>query len=71
MELLLTKQEGGIVEITIHRPQELNALNRPLLKELSELLHTLQQDERVRCLIVTGSGDRSFVAGAEIGRAHV
>ncbi len=67
MELLLTKEEGGVVEITIHRPQELNALNRPLLKELSELLHTLQQDERVRCLIVTGSGDRSFVAGADIG----
>ena len=67
MEFLLIKQERGVVEITIHRPQELNALNRPLLKELSELLHTLQQDDRVRCLIVTGSGDRSFVAGADIG----
>ncbi len=66
MDFIVTKKEGHVVQMTIERPKALNALNRQLLKELSDTLHDLKKDEEVRCLIVTGGGDRAFVAGADI-----
>ena len=58
-----TKGQVGI--ITIDRPKALNALNSQVLDDLKEVLDGVDQEE-VRCLIVTGSGEKSFVAGADI-----
>ena len=52
--------------ITIHRPQALNALNSQVLSELKDAVEALDLSQ-VRCLIITGSGEKSFVAGADIG----
>ncbi len=51
--------------ITINRPEALNALNSAVLDELSKVLDEVDQD-KIRCLILTGAGDKSFVAGADI-----
>lgn len=59
-------QEGQIGIITINRPQALNALNSTVLDELSATFDFVNLDE-VRCLILTGAGEKSFVAGADIG----
>ena len=58
-----TKGQVGI--ITIDRPKALNALNSQVLDDLKEVLDGVDQEE-IRCLIVTGSGEKSFVAGADI-----
>ncbi|PRD52076.1 enoyl-CoA hydratase/isomerase family protein [Sphingobacterium gobiense] len=52
--------------ITVNRPDKLNALNTLVLKELSEILITLEANEDVRGIILTGAGDKAFVAGADI-----
>ena len=59
-------QEGQIGIITINRPEALNALNSQVLDDLSATLDSVNLDE-VRCLILTGAGEKSFVAGADIG----
>ena len=55
--------------ITINRPKALNALNSEVLTALEEIFDNVDQDV-VRCLIITGSGDKSFVAGADISEMH-
>ncbi len=55
-----------IATITINRPESLNALNRQTLQEISEALSNIENDETVRVVIITGSGEKSFVAGADI-----
>lgn len=67
MDLILLEKEDHIALLTLHRPKELNALNRTLLTELSATLSDLKDQEDLRALIITGSGDRAFVAGADIG----
>lgn len=62
---LLTKKESTAY-LTINRPEKLNALNRATLLELSELLKELRDDSAVRGVILTGAGDKAFVAGADI-----
>ena len=57
--------KGPVGIITIDRPKALNALNSQVLDDLKEVLDGVDQQE-IRCLIVTGSGDKSFVAGADI-----
>ncbi|WP_437919228.1 enoyl-CoA hydratase/isomerase family protein [Sphingobacterium sp. LRF_L2] len=52
--------------LTVNRPEKLNALNRDTLSELSKLLGFLEQEQRVLGIILTGAGDRAFVAGADI-----
>jgi enoyl-CoA hydratase len=64
---LLYEQNEGIAWITFNRPNVLNALNSDLLDEFSQLLKDTDQDESIRVLILTGAGDKSFVAGADIG----
>ncbi len=59
-------QEGQIGIITINRPEALNALNSQVLDDLSSTLDSVNLDE-VRVLILTGAGEKSFVAGADIG----
>ena len=56
----------GIATITFNRPKALNALNQALLAELSTALDEIAADENIRVLILTGAGEKSFVAGADI-----
>jgi enoyl-CoA hydratase len=64
---LLFEEREGIGIITINRPEKLNALNKALLGELRGLLERVKQDEKIRVLIITGSGEKAFAAGADIG----
>ena len=58
--------DGGIAKITFNRPKALNALNSALLMELGLALDEVEKNEDVRVLILTGAGDKAFVAGADI-----
>ena len=58
--------EGAVGTITINRPQALNALNSAVLDDLNTVLDNVDLDT-VRCLVLTGAGEKSFVAGADIG----
>lgn len=66
-ENLLLERDGAVVVITISRPQVLNALDTRTLSELDLALAELEADASVRVVIVTGAGEKSFVAGADIG----
>jgi len=63
---ILFRIEEGIATLTFNRPKALNALNGELLDEMSRTLDAVAANEDVRVLILTGSGDKSFVAGADI-----
>ncbi len=63
---LLFEVKDSIGMITLHRPKALNALNTELLQELSDLLDRIKEDTSVGIVILTGSGEKSFVAGADI-----
>lgn len=63
---LLIADEAGIRTITINRPDQLNALNRATIAELDQALNEAEADKSVRVLIITGSGAKAFVAGADI-----
>lgn len=65
-ENILLEKENKISVITINRPQSLNALNAQTIKELSTALDTLNDDKETRVIIITGSCEKSFVAGADI-----
>lgn len=64
--LLEIEQEQYISKITISRPKQLNALNTKLIQELSDALDEFENTKETRVLIITGSGEKSFVAGADI-----
>lgn len=63
---LLIEIQDRIAVITINRPKSLNALNKETIEELSNALTSLEQNPDVRVLILTGSGEKAFVAGADI-----
>jgi enoyl-CoA hydratase len=63
---LLLDRDGEVASITINRPKVLNALNAHTLDELRRAILELQHDASVRAIIVTGAGDKAFVAGADI-----
>lgn len=65
-ENLLYEKKDGIAYITFHRPKVLNALNRKTVEELQQVLFDARDDASVRVLILTGSGEKAFVAGADI-----
>ncbi|MGD1843793.1 MAG: enoyl-CoA hydratase-related protein [Salibacteraceae bacterium] len=65
-ENVLTHLENGILTITINRPSKLNALNRATIAELSDAFGAADADAAVQVIIVTGSGEKAFVAGADI-----
>lgn len=58
--------EPGITRLTLNRPDKLNALSTPLVRQLGAHLDDIAADRTVRCVILTGAGDRAFVAGADI-----
>ncbi len=63
---LICEKENRIAVITINRPQALNALNKETIAELSSAFTEFEKDAEVRAIILTGSGEKSFVAGADI-----
>lgn len=65
-ENILMDHEGQIATITINRPTKLNALNKATIQELSSALEDLEANDEVRVVILTGSGEKAFVAGADI-----
>lgn len=65
-ETIMLDVQDGIAKITFNRPKALNALNNALLGEFSNALDEISADEAVRVLVLTGSGEKSFVAGADI-----
>jgi len=66
-ENILFEKKEGIAYITFNRPKVLNALNRKTVEELRDALLDAREDSTVRVLILTGAGENSFVAGADIG----
>ncbi|NCQ35225.1 hypothetical protein GW813_09185, partial [bacterium] len=63
---LLLECAEGIATVTVNRPDKLNALNRATVAELSACFSALAGDETVRVVLLTGAGEKAFVAGADI-----
>jgi len=70
-ENLLVERDGFVAILTINRPAVRNALNSPTMDELRRALLDLRRDDGVRCVIVTGAGDKAFIAGADINELAV
>lgn len=67
MTHILFEKKGNIAIAAIHRPKALNALNSEVLSDLNTLAEVVSADPEIRVLIITGSGEKAFVAGADIG----
>jgi enoyl-CoA hydratase len=65
-ENIIVTAENGIGQITINRPSKLNALNRATIQELHDAFENLESNSDVRVIIITGEGEKAFVAGADI-----
>ncbi len=63
---LLYRKQGGIAYVTVNRPKVLNALNTPTWSDLRDAFEDARDDEAVRGVILTGAGDKAFIAGADI-----
>jgi len=66
-ETLLLERDGAVAILTINRPEKRNALNARVRAELVQALDALREDESARVLVITGAGEKAFVAGADIG----
>ncbi len=66
MSLITLQRDSAIATVTLNRPEKLNALNEPLLRELLEAVTQLDGDPSVRAGILTGAGSKAFAAGADI-----
>lgn len=66
MNNILTEQNGHVLTITINRPNQLNALNKETISELNQALSAANNDANTGVVILTGSGEKAFVAGADI-----
>ena len=67
MTNILLEKKSLYAVATINRPKALNALNSEVLSDLDELVQTVSADADIRALVITGSGEKAFVAGADIG----
>ena len=67
MSFVNTEVQGAVAVVTIDRPKALNALNPEVLADLKAAFEGIDQNTVVRCVVLTGAGDKSFVAGADIG----
>lgn len=65
-ENLLFEKQDDVAIVTVNRPKALNALNAPTLRELEQVFTELAEDESVSVVILTGAGEKAFVAGADI-----
>jgi enoyl-CoA hydratase len=68
MSVVLTELSGKILTVTINRPEKLNALNAEVLEGLRATFHDTKSNPDVGAVILTGAGEKAFVAGADIGR---
>src|SRR5262245_22621534 len=68
---LLLERDGASAIVTINRPKVLNALNAQTLDDLRRVALELRHDESVRAVVITGAGEKSFVAGADINELAV
>ncbi len=66
-DTLLTSLEEDILTVTINRPTKLNALNKQVMHELGIVIDEVYRDDSIRSVLLTGAGDKAFVAGADIG----
>ncbi|MGE5206951.1 MAG: enoyl-CoA hydratase-related protein, partial [Chlamydiota bacterium] len=66
-ENILFEKKNAIAYVTVNRPKVLNALNMATMEELRRAFHAIKQDGDVRVVILTGSGEKAFIAGADIG----
>ncbi|MGI9060811.1 MAG: enoyl-CoA hydratase-related protein [Ktedonobacteraceae bacterium] len=65
-QYILTDRDERVGIATLNRPKQLNALNIHLVQELADVLEEFDRDEAIRCIVITGAGDRAFAAGADI-----
>jgi enoyl-CoA hydratase len=65
-ENILVEKKTALAQITINRPKKLNALNRATIEELHQAFDALESDFNIKAIIITGSGEKAFVAGADI-----
>ena len=65
-DTILVEQQGAVTLVTLNRPEALNALNREVLRELTDAFSAYDSDDRQRCLVLIGSGEKAFAAGADI-----
>ena len=65
-ENILVEKNNAVATITINRPSKLNALNKATIEELHEAFKDCEEDSEIRAVIITGSGEKAFVAGADI-----
>lgn len=65
-ETLLTSANDGILTITINRPDKLNALNRQVFTDIGDCIKAFHEDDSLKVAIMTGAGEKAFVAGADI-----
>jgi enoyl-CoA hydratase len=65
-QYILVDRDERIGIVTLNRPKELNALNFHLVSELADALEEFDHDEAIRCIVLTGAGERAFAAGADI-----
>jgi enoyl-CoA hydratase/carnithine racemase len=65
-EHILVEREDGVGIVTLNRPEVLNAINRKLGAELLDAVKTLDADDAIGCLVITGAGDKAFSAGGDI-----
>ena len=68
---LLLERDGAVAIVTVNRPNVLNALNAQTLDELRRVMLDLKHDDSARAVVLTGAGERSFVAGADINELAV
>ncbi|MFB3922496.1 MAG: enoyl-CoA hydratase/isomerase family protein [Terriglobia bacterium] len=66
-EYLLYEKRDGIGFVTVNRPDKLNALNRKVMDELDQCFRDIRDDQEARVAVLTGAGEKAFVAGADIG----
>ena len=67
---IIFEKKGNLAIITLNRPDKLNALNNELFDELDDAITFIELDKNIRFVIVTGSGDKAFAAGADIQELH-
>ena len=70
-EYILVEKVDGVGILTLNRPEVLNAMNHGLSSELHDAVETLNSEEQIGCIVITGSGRRAFSAGGDIHEQRV
>src|SRR6266567_5465534 len=65
-QYILVERDAHVGIVTLNRPKELNALNFHLISELADALEEFDRDDSIRCIVLTGAGEKAFAAGADI-----